>query len=78
MEHNVYERILDKGGRKKAAKGKKVNAKKGAFNNPLTLGENAIQVLEKRYLKKDLDGTPVETPAELFKRVSLKNVKMLK
>ncbi|MBE9531473.1 MAG: ribonucleotide-diphosphate reductase subunit alpha, partial [Proteobacteria bacterium] len=71
MEHNVYERILDKGGRKKAAKGKKVSTNKGAFSNPLTLGENAIQVLEKRYLKKDLDGTPTETPAELFKRVSI-------
>ena len=35
------------------------------------LGENAIQVLEKRYLKKDLDGNPIEKPEDLFKRVSL-------
>ncbi len=34
------------------------------------LTENAIHVLEKRYLKKDKSGKAVETPIELFKRVA--------
>ncbi len=36
----------------------------------LNLSENALIVLEKRYLQKDNRGNIVETPAELFKRVS--------
>ncbi len=36
----------------------------------LPLSENAIKVLEKRYLKRDTDGTVTETPQELFLRVS--------
>ena len=34
------------------------------------LTENALHVLEKRYLKKDKAGKPVETPVELFRRVA--------
>ena len=34
------------------------------------LSENAIKVLEKRYLKKDDDGKVVETPDEMFWRVA--------
>lgn len=34
------------------------------------LTSNAITVLEKRYLKKDADGHPIEGPAELFARVA--------
>ena len=34
------------------------------------LTKNAIHVLEKRYLKKDKTGKPVETPVELFRRVA--------
>src|SRR5712664_4075643 len=35
-----------------------------------TLSENALRVLEKRYLKKDETGKVIETPRELFWRVS--------
>jgi len=36
----------------------------------LQLSENALKVLEKRYLKKDESGKVIETPEELFLRVS--------
>ncbi|MDD3593798.1 MAG: vitamin B12-dependent ribonucleotide reductase [Candidatus Gastranaerophilales bacterium] len=36
----------------------------------LTLSENAIKVLEKRYLKRDKEGNATETPQELFYRVA--------
>ncbi len=35
-----------------------------------TLSPNAITVLEKRYLKRDMSGKPLETPADLFRRVA--------
>src|SRR5947209_20016757 len=34
------------------------------------LSENALRVLEKRYLKKDATGKVIKTPRELFWRVS--------
>ena len=34
------------------------------------LSENAVKVLEKRYLKKDKDGKPTETPKDMFHRVA--------
>lgn len=36
----------------------------------LNLSENAIKVLEKRYLKRDKNGECIETPADMFKRVA--------
>jgi ribonucleoside-diphosphate reductase alpha chain len=36
----------------------------------LNLSANAMRVLERRYLQKGADGTPVETPEELFHRVA--------
>jgi len=36
----------------------------------LELSENAIKVLEKRYLKRDSEGNVTETPADLFNRVA--------
>ncbi len=36
----------------------------------LNLSENALRVLERRYLKKDAQGRIVETPEELFRRVA--------
>ena len=35
-----------------------------------SLSKNAITVLERRYLKRDLDGKPTETPAAMFRRVA--------
>ena len=34
------------------------------------LSENARVILEKRYLRKDDDGKPIETPEDLFRRVA--------
>lgn len=36
----------------------------------LKLTENAVKVLERRYLKKDEDGRPVEKPEDMFRRVA--------
>ena len=36
----------------------------------LNLSENAIKVLEKRYLKRDKEGNCVETPADMFRLVA--------
>ena len=42
----------------------------GSIVSNLKLSENAIKVLEKRYLKRDKDGNPKETPEDMFKRVA--------
>lgn len=39
-------------------------------NKNLNFSENAIKVLEKRYLKRDRDGNCTETPSDMFKRVA--------
>lgn len=36
----------------------------------IRLSDNAMRVLEKRYLSKDADGNVIETPEELFRRVA--------
>ncbi|MDP2941199.1 MAG: ribonucleotide reductase N-terminal alpha domain-containing protein, partial [Candidatus Omnitrophota bacterium] len=36
----------------------------------LTLSENSLRVLQRRYLKKDEQGKVIETPEELFRRVA--------
>ncbi len=36
----------------------------------ISLSENGLKVLEKRYLKRDADGKPTETPKDLFLRVA--------
>ena len=36
----------------------------------LDLSDNAVAVLEKRYLKKDANGRPTEAPIEMFRRVA--------
>jgi len=39
-------------------------------SSEIKLTENALRVLEKRYLKKDKNGVPAETPEQLFRRVA--------
>ncbi len=39
------------------------------MKNP-AISENALAVLEKRYLKKDAKGNPAETPLDMFERVA--------
>ena len=34
----------------------------------INLSENAIKVLEKRYLKRDTQGNCIEKPADMFRR----------
>jgi ribonucleoside-diphosphate reductase alpha chain len=36
----------------------------------INLAENALRVLERRYLKKDSQGNVIETPGEMFRRVA--------
>jgi ribonucleoside-diphosphate reductase alpha chain len=36
----------------------------------INLTKNALQVLERRYLKKDKEGQVIETPEEMFRRVA--------
>ncbi len=38
--------------------------------NGLQLSPNAMTVLKKRYLKRDNEGTPTETPEDMFRRVA--------
>ncbi len=39
-------------------------------NRKLNISKNALEVLRKRYLKKDDHGNPTETPEDLFRRVA--------
>src|SRR5574344_1073721 len=40
------------------------------LDEKVQLSENAVKVLEKRYLKRDKNGECVETPADMFRRVA--------
>ena len=47
-----------------------VNVSDTCLEEKLDLTENAIKVLERRYLKRDKDGNCTETPADMFHRVA--------
>lgn len=67
MEQDVYSRLMSKAP-SKAAKSSK---RSGHESRPrVNINENALRVLEKRYLRKDADGKPVETVEEMFWRVA--------
>ena len=42
----------------------------GHSSDEFALSENSLLILEQRYLRKDSDGNPIETPEELFRRVA--------
>ena len=42
----------------------------GQVSSSLNLSENALKVMEKRYLKKNEEGEVIETPEEMFRRVA--------
>lgn len=42
----------------------------GVQKDELKLGVNALKVLQRRYLRRDVEGRIIETPRELFKRVA--------
>ncbi|MBI5642099.1 MAG: vitamin B12-dependent ribonucleotide reductase [Deltaproteobacteria bacterium] len=67
MDQDIYSRLLNSALPQK----KKVKKSQPEVARPtVEINENGKRVLEKRYLKKDLDGKPVETIEEMFWRVS--------
>ena len=47
-----------------------VNGADSTCIDDVCLSENAIKVLEKRYLKRDKEGNCTEKPADMFRRVA--------
>jgi len=81
---DVVEKVLIEEGHAKTAKAyilyrqkrREIREAKSIFvgvDDDLKLSLNAVRVLERRYLKKDVNGVPIERPIDMFKRVA-KNI----
>ena len=67
MDQDIYSRLLKVEPQKQNGAGKTISKTARPI---VEISENARRVLEKRYLRKDLDGTPVESVEDMFWRVS--------
>lgn len=72
MEQNLSSTAASTDPKKKddTAKAKSSKKQESGFKAELKIKDNALKVLEKRYLKKGLDGVPIEKAEDMFKRVS--------
>ena len=67
IEHLIEAKLIDFG----LSKAAPVRLDKSFFiKNGLALSDNAVRVLEKRYLKKNKEGRVIESPEEMFIRVA--------
>ncbi len=67
IEHMIEAKLRDFG----LSKTSPVRLDKSIFvRQGLDLSENAVRVLERRYLKRDREGRVIETPQEMFARVA--------
>jgi ribonucleoside-diphosphate reductase alpha chain len=67
LEKMIEAKLLEYGLKKPSP----VRLDKSIFvRNGLALSENAKRVLERRYLKKDINGKIIETPEQMFRRVA--------
>ncbi|MBI5886531.1 MAG: vitamin B12-dependent ribonucleotide reductase [Deltaproteobacteria bacterium] len=67
MDHEAYARLLSETPRHTTAHKKRADRPQ---RPEVRINENGVRVLEKRYLKKDSDGKPIETIADMFERVA--------
>lgn len=67
MDQDIYSRLLKVEPQKQHGARKTISR---TARPAVEISENARRVLEKRYLRKDLDGTPVESVEDMFWRVS--------
>jgi ribonucleoside-diphosphate reductase alpha chain len=72
MDEDFYGRVMSSVAEAKPGSEKTDSDAKGLTTGlqPIDISENSRKVLEKRYLKKDLDSNPIETPEDMFWRVS--------
>jgi ribonucleoside-diphosphate reductase alpha chain len=75
IQATVKQVLAEKGEDRVAAKAPKRKERRGRIapkesRKAIPFSENAMKVLEKRYLKKDDGGQVIETPQEMFRRVA--------